>query len=109
MAVKVDPPENFLDQFKEGIKWVNEDGTLTNDARYHLDSQFRFDHDLWERTGGSNDTVSDVESINSIDNAVLGQIANLLNKIDELNSQITKNRAEFAIILKRLECLELQQ
>jgi len=109
MAIDVDPPENFLDLFLEGVAWTNKDGTLTGEARYYLENQFRFDSDMWERSGGSEDTLNDVESINSIDNAVVGQIAHLRTLVEELTAQITRTNAEFAIMQQRYNDLELQQ
>jgi hypothetical protein len=109
MAIDVDPPENFLDLFKEGTKWVDKNGILTSEARHYLEADHRQKTDQWERSGGSDDTVSDVESNNSSDNSVLGQIAQLRKTIEDLASQITRTNVEFAIMQKRYNDLELQQ
>lgn len=65
MGVDVDPPEDFLDLFLEGDKWVNSDFTLTSQSRYFLEQLFRFNSDMWERTGSSNDSIAD-ESIKEL-------------------------------------------
>lgn len=59
MAVDLDPPESFLDQFREGAKWTEPDGTLTSQARHFLESSFRFDSGAWEKLGGTEDFISD--------------------------------------------------
>lgn len=58
MATIVDPPEDFLDQFLEGDKWTNPDGSLTPQARHFLESLNRFNNDMWERSGGSDDEIA---------------------------------------------------
>lgn len=58
MAVDVDPPENFLDQFREGDKWVNPDNTLTPQARHYLEQAFFFSNSVWEKLGGPEDEIA---------------------------------------------------
>lgn len=60
MAIDLDPPENFLDQFREGAKWTEPDGTLTSQARYFLETLFNFNSGTWEKLGGPEDFISDV-------------------------------------------------
>tara|TARA_R110000803_G_scaffold210685_4_gene283236 strand:- start:6570 stop:6866 length:297 start_codon:yes stop_codon:yes gene_type:complete len=69
----------------------------------------RFLHDLWIRTGGGDDIISDNENINNGDNAVLGQMAVLSNRIEELNAQIARTNTEFAIMQTQYDDLEKQQ
>lgn len=59
MAIDLDPPEDFLDQFREGAKWTEPDGTLTSQARYFLETLFAFNSGTWEKLGGPEDFISD--------------------------------------------------
>lgn len=59
MAIDLDPPESFLDQFREGAKWTTPDGTLTPQARHFLETLFRFNSGTWEKLGGPEDFISD--------------------------------------------------
>ena len=62
MAVDVDPPENFLDQFQAGDKWTNPDGTLTPEARHWMENTFFFNNSMWERSGGADDDIAAASS-----------------------------------------------
>ena len=105
MAVLVDPPENLLDQLKEGVKWVNEDGTLTKEARYHLETQFRFDYDMWERSGGSTDEIADATSSESFETSGLGaEFHELSDDNAQIEDLIHNDIREFEAEIKTTHC-----
>lgn len=63
-------------------------------------------YQLRVRSGGDNDTLADVETVNSIDNSLVPQSADIRIKIDE----ILKMQAfdKIPVILKRLDEIEKQ-
>ncbi|MBL4891461.1 MAG: hypothetical protein JKX91_06500 [Rhizobiaceae bacterium] len=104
MGIDVDPPEDFLDQFQEGDRWSNPDGTLTSEARYFLEGTSRFNSDVWEKLGGSDDSISDAESVN--DSSVLAKLASLSRDINELS--MTRSIINIADVLRKIEELEMK-
>lgn len=67
---QVDSPESFLDQIDKGAKVVNDDGTASVEFRHWLERQFFFDSDIYIRTGGPSDTITDIINSDTFETSV---------------------------------------
>jgi len=80
MSVKVDP---FVIPIPK--KWA-EDPELGPTVQY----MWRFFYDLWSRTGGGNDAVSDLQDSALYDVGIKGaEIAEIVKQLEELRIQLT--------------------
>ena len=57
-----------------------------------------------ERTGGGNDTISDLEMNNNGDNSLFAQVGWLKTRVDELEAQLTGTK----LVTRKLEEIEMQ-
>ena len=87
MTIKVDPPENFLDQLREGARVVDENGVATSEFRHWLETDFRQKYDAWERIGGSDDAISETQNGELYEPGI--QTSNVDELISDLETEVS--------------------
>ena len=81
----------------------------TREKRAFFEYLVRWCHDIWLRTGGSNDTIAYIDDgLNAQDSRKLPEIRNLTKKVNAIQTELDKANTEIAQLRKKLNRLDEQ-